>query len=67
MIFLQSSFLISADYNETSKALILTMKTGRRYRYNGVPKHIYDGLVRAASKGRFYDDFIKGKFPATRY
>lgn len=67
MPFLRSSFLRSADYDEASRRLILTMNNGNRYLYSGVPKHIYSGLLVAASKGRFYDDFIKGKFPSSRY
>lgn len=66
MQFLRSSFLRSADYDESTHRLILTMHNGRRYLYSGVPKNIYDGLIKAGSKGRFYDDFIKGKFPSSR-
>ncbi|WP_408744455.1 KTSC domain-containing protein [Acetobacter lovaniensis] len=64
--FLNSSFLRSADYDENTYRLVLTMHNGKRYLYSGVPKHIYDGPIKSGSKGRFYDTFIRGKFPSSR-
>ncbi|MCC6106112.1 KTSC domain-containing protein [Acetobacter sp.] len=35
--------------------------------YNNVPQFIFDGLLKAQSKGRFFDTFIRDKFPTSRY
>lgn len=66
MLFPQSSVIVSGDYDPATRVLILGFRRGYRYRYAGVPQHIYDGLVRAPSKGRYFDDFIRGKFPSNR-
>ncbi len=34
----------------------------RRYKYFGVPQHIYEALRDAPSRGRFFNTFIKGQF-----
>jgi hypothetical protein len=37
---------------------------GRRYKYFGVPAFIYEGLRDAESRGRFFNQSIRGKFPS---
>jgi len=34
----------------------------RRYKYFGVPQHLYEALSEADSQGKFFNDFIKGRF-----
>ncbi|ATJ90451.1 MULTISPECIES: KTSC domain-containing protein [Acetobacter] len=67
MLFPDSEFLKSADYDPETKTLIIKMRSGPRYRYNNVPQFIFDGLLKAQSKGRFFDTFIRDKFPTSRY
>jgi hypothetical protein len=35
---------------------------GRAYDFCGVPKYVYLGLMTAASKGRYYNDFIRDRY-----
>ena len=35
---------------------------GRRYKYFGVPEHIYEALRDAASRGRFFNQSIRGRY-----
>lgn len=37
-------------------------KAGNIYRYEGVPKSIYESFLKAESKGRFMNSEIKGKY-----
>ena len=34
----------------------------RRYKYYGVPEHMFEALRDADSRGRFFNAFIKGRF-----
>lgn len=34
----------------------------RRYKYFGVPQAIYEGLRDAPSRGRYFNQFIRGRF-----
>jgi len=36
---------------------------GRAMLYAGVPENLYDDMFAAGSKGEFYNNYIKGKFP----
>ena len=35
---------------------------GRYYDHPGVPQYKFDGLMSASSKGRYYNDNIKGQY-----
>lgn len=35
----------------------------RRYKYFSVPQPVYDGLLAAPSKGRYFNTVIKGRYP----
>ena len=38
---------------------------GRRYKYFGVPEFLYEALRDAESRGRFFNESIRGKFDCT--
>jgi hypothetical protein len=38
----------------------------RRYKYFGVPQHLYEALSDADSKGQFFNRFIRGRFSCQR-
>jgi len=42
--------------------LEIEFRSGAIYRYRGVPTDVYDGLLAAPSKGRFFQSRIRGKF-----
>lgn len=39
---------------------------GRRYKYVDVPEFIYEGLRDAESRGRYFNQSIRGKFESHR-
>lgn len=59
MIYVESSNLRAVGYDETQQILYVEFKHGGTYRYLGVDKSIYDGLLRADSKGTYLDQMVK--------
>jgi len=64
---LQSSLLASVAYHTTAGLLDVVLTNGYRYRYFDVPSQIYADLLRADSKGRFFNAQIKGVFRYQRF
>tara|TARA_Y100000310_G_scaffold311956_1_gene358762 strand:- start:401 stop:619 length:219 start_codon:yes stop_codon:yes gene_type:complete len=59
-----SSNLKSVGYNEDEEILEVMFNSGALYRYEGVPKDEYYGLVQADSVGRYFNKSIKsGGYP----
>jgi hypothetical protein len=58
--------LYAVGYDQGSQTLETVFSTGGIYRYTGVPKHVYAGLLAAASKGRYMQDHIIGVYPYQR-
>ena len=56
-----SSAIGYAEYNYESKNLSLDLPSAV-YTYQEVPSHVFDGLIQAASKGRFFNKYIKNDF-----
>lgn len=54
-----SSNLASVGYDPNSQTLEIEFHSGSVYQYSGVPQSIYQGLMSAASKGSYFDSFIK--------
>jgi KTSC domain len=65
---LDSTILGWARYSPQDHVLELGFRTGKVYIYFDVPLHSYQGLVRAESKGRYFNLHIRNHFrvqPAT--
>jgi len=59
-----SSNLASVGYDPQTRTLEIEFRDGAVYRYFHVPQHIYEGLMYAASHGRYFDAWIKkGGYP----
>jgi len=56
-----SSAIGYAEYNYESKNLSLDLPSAV-YTYQEVPAHVFNGLIEAASKGRFFNKYIKNDF-----
>lgn len=54
-----SSNLSSVGYEPSSATLEVQFRSGSIYRYADVPESVYNGLMDAASKGRYLDVFVK--------
>jgi hypothetical protein len=55
-----SSNIQGADWD--NGILIIEFKGGTQYRYFDVPDGVYQELMSAASKGKFVNENIKGRF-----
>ena len=61
-----SSNLRSVGYNGPAMVLEVEFRNGSVYRYFAVPLATYEGLVRAESKGRYFNQNILPRFPYQR-
>jgi hypothetical protein len=59
---LESTLLASAQYHATRRVLDVEFHSGELYRYFGVSKTHYQGLLRAESKGRYFNQNIRNRF-----
>jgi hypothetical protein len=55
-----SSNLAFVGYSRKYGVLDITFQNGNTYRYFNVPRKMYDRLMKASSKGVFYNTYIKG-------
>jgi len=61
-----SSTLLRVGYRPDSATLELTFTTGKVYQYLDVPPRIHAGLMRAESKGRYFNRHIRPRFAYRR-
>ena len=57
-----STAIETIGYDETRRELYVTFTSGRHYIYFDVPRGRYIGFRNAASKGRFFNYFIRDHF-----
>ena len=60
---LSSKILAAAVYDSTQEKLQLEFCDGSRYTYSEVPPGLFRGLLAAPSKGRFFNQYIRGHLP----
>jgi hypothetical protein len=60
---LDSTTLAAATYDDRRAMLQLDFRDGTRYLYSGVAPSLYRELLRAASKGSFFNRHIRSRFP----
>lgn len=60
---LQSKTLASALYHPRKRQLELMFCSGKRYLYFQVPSQCYQELLRADSKGGYFNRNIRNRFP----
>jgi hypothetical protein len=52
------------DYDAEARTLSVRFRqSGELYRYYDVPRRTYDAFCKADSKGRFFNHYIKGRYP----
>jgi WD40 repeat protein len=64
--FAESQALGRAGYDTLTGGLEIEFRSGAAYRYAAVPPQIYDSLLRAESKGRYFSEEIRGKYSFER-
>jgi hypothetical protein len=60
---LQSTSLNAATYEGQDAFLELEFRNGAIYRYLGVPEQVYQELLSAESKGQYFNQHIRNRFP----
>ena len=61
-----SSAIDRVDYDLEERCLYVTFRSGRVYRYDGVPFELYERLLAADSTGSFFNRRIRDRFPDQR-
>lgn len=56
---LSSSWLSSCEYDDETRTLTITTVRGESYDHHNVPEEVYQGLVEAASPGKYWHMEIK--------
>jgi hypothetical protein len=59
----ESTTLATVGYDENLKRLQLEFCSRAVYLYFGVPAAVYEGLLDAPSKGRYFNGTIRGRYP----
>lgn len=57
-----SSAISWIEYDPVNRILEITFRTGRTYTLRGVPVHHYAGLLHAASAGRYFNAWLRGRY-----
>lgn len=57
-----SSNILSVGYDRDRLMLEIQFKTKRIYRYSNVPAHVYAGLMKAQSHGKYFQDHVNNVF-----
>ena len=61
-----SSFIQDIQWDSSVLTLTITMRRGDVYTYIGVAPSLVEEFFQASSKGEFYDQNLKGKYPGQR-
>jgi len=59
----ESTTLATFGYDEALNLLQLEFCSRAAYLYFGVPAAVYEGLLGATSKGRYFNGTIRGRYP----
>lgn len=62
----RSSNICTVGYDQGTKTLELEFHSGAVYKYSGVTETVYQGFMDAASKGTYFHDHIRDRYPCTR-
>jgi hypothetical protein len=62
MIRVASSAMDAVGYDPKSQQMQIRFHQGDTYTFCRVPQVIFDGLLSARSKGRYYDQYIKDRY-----
>lgn len=61
-----STSLRSVGYDERTQTLEVQFVGGRVYQYYGVPANMHRKMMRAQSKGQFFNRYIRRAYPFSR-
>lgn len=62
MISVSSSAISAVGYDPNTMRMQIRFKQGRTYTFCRVPGYVFDGLLSAGSKGKYYDHHIRDHY-----
>lgn len=65
-MYTTSSAIATIDYNPDTLILRITFRDNHVYDYYGVPEITAQQFINAPSKGKYYTQYIKGRFNQQR-
>ena len=63
---IESSTLRAVGFDDAHNILEAEFASGLVYHYFGVPRRVYDGLLRAPSKGSYFNLHIRDHYPTRK-
>jgi hypothetical protein len=66
LVTVESSMIHAVGYDDEAEELEIVFNSGESYRYTGVPRSVYEGLLAADSKGRYLRAHVIGVYPEYR-
>ena len=61
-----SSSLRSVGYDAATETLEIEFRSGGVYRYYGVPREVYEALMKAPSLGSYFQAYIRDEYRYAR-
>ena len=61
-----STTLAAVAYDDRRAKLQVDFRDGTRYAYSGVSPELFRDLLCAASKGSFFNRYLRGRFPCAK-
>ena len=61
-----SSVIQSFVYDKEEQRLVVRFVSGKVYTYDDVPAEVAEGFRAAASKGTYFNDVVRDRFPFAR-
>ena len=62
----ESAAIHEIDYDAERSKLVVRFVSGERYVYVGVPGEVHRSFCEAESKGRFFQTWIRDRYPYNR-
>lgn len=62
MIHVSSSAIAAVGYDPMTMRMQIRFVQGDTYDFCGVPAHVFNGLLNARSKGRYYNDHVRDHY-----
>ena len=53
----------AVSYDEGSRRLVITFRSGAVYEYTDVPRDVYVGISAAPAKGVYFSTYVKDRYP----
>jgi hypothetical protein len=60
---ISSSAVAAVGYDAASRKMRIRFVAGETYDFCDVPQSVFEGLLAARSKGRYYNEHIKDRYP----